>query len=86
MRAGSTFSAFSAAAEVSVGAKCRLAMVPTASGPYTTKGTGEEKRYAAYKCPRARTGACENAVSVPIDWLNKAVVGLLRERLFTPQS
>jgi len=64
---------------------CQRAMVPTASGAYRTK-SGEEKRYPAYVCPGASSGACDNSTRVPEEWLREVVVETVRQRLFPRES
>ncbi len=60
---------------------CGLSMAPSSSPVYTTKGTGEDKRYTAYHCGRSVDRICPNATRVPEAWLREAVLGLVRDRL-----
>jgi DNA invertase Pin-like site-specific DNA recombinase len=61
--------------------RCGLSMSPSSSPAYTTKGTGESKRYTAYHCGRAADRICPNTTRVPEAWLREAVLGLVRDRL-----
>jgi len=62
-------------------AACRRRMRAMSTGTYMTK-CGEEKRYAKYMCPGFSSGQCKNSVKVPEEWLRKAVVAKILERLF----
>ena len=61
--------------------RCGLSIAPSSSLEYTTKGTGEDKRYTAYHCGRSADRICPNAIRVPEAWLREAVLGLVRDRL-----
>lgn len=61
---------------------CGLSMVPSGSGEYVLKSTGESRRYVSYLCPRSSSGACHNKTRIPEAWLRDTVISLIRSRLF----
>jgi DNA invertase Pin-like site-specific DNA recombinase len=65
-------------AGLAVCSECRSGMVPMTSGRKSKAG----KSYAYYVCPRSRSGGCSNSRSIPMDWLEKAVLAQLRQQLF----
>jgi DNA invertase Pin-like site-specific DNA recombinase len=58
--------------------ECGASMQPCTSGS-PSKG---KYHYSYYCCPRRRSGACPNHTSVREDYLRKAVVATLRQKLF----
>lgn len=60
---------------------CGRSMIASSSAAYITV-EGEERRYVAYACPAAASGACENTRRIPEEWLRETVMELIRQRLF----
>lgn len=64
---------------------CGRAMVASSSSAYMTVA-GQERRYVAYACPAASSGACSNTRRIPENWLREMVMELIRQRLFLTRT
>ncbi len=64
---------------------CGRAMVASSSSVYLTVD-GHERRYVAYVCPAALSGACPNTRRIPEDWLRETVMELICQRLFLKRT
>ena len=62
---------------------CGRAMTPSSTAPYVTKA-GETRTYPAYGCPGYLARFCPNDKRIPEPWLREAIVGTIRQRLFSP--
>jgi DNA invertase Pin-like site-specific DNA recombinase len=58
--------------------ECGSSMQPCTGGAKAKGG----QRYGYYVCPRHRSGACQNKTSVREDYLRRAVIATLRQKLF----
>lgn len=59
---------------------CGRSMIPASSSPYTSV-SGDIRRYVNYRCPALASGACDNRIGVPEDWLRRTVMQSLSTHL-----
>ena len=60
---------------------CGLRMSVSSTGNYTSIN-GENRSYPGYTCRANHSGACENRIRVPEDWLRSQVFDSVRGKLF----